>query len=310
MGRRSIHKFVQLTVLCLAVAVVPHTAVAQDKIRVVTSFTVLADMAREVAGDAAEVVSITKPGAEIHNYQPTPKDIGRSRGADLVLYNGLNLELWFEKFLQRLGDVPFAVLSDGVEPMSIGSGPYDGLPNPHSWMSPSDALIYVDNIVNAMSSIDPDNATLYSDNADAYKAKISALAEPLRERLASVPEDKRWLVTSEGAFSYLARDFALKELFLWPINADSQGTPQQVRKVIDTVREFQIPAVFSESTVSPKPAQQVARETGAYYGGVLYVDSLSESDGPVPTYLDLLKVTIDTVVTGLLSGIEEQIEEQ
>ena len=198
--------------------------------------------------------------------------------------------------------MPEVVISEGVVPMSINTGPYNGQPNPHAWMSPTDTLTYIDNIEKALSTTDPDNASVYSANAQNYKEQIKAVTEPLREQLAVIDEDKRWLVTSEGAFSYLARDFDLKELFLWPINADAQGTPQQVRRLIDTVRDNNIPAVFSESTVSPKPAQQVARETGAHYGGVLYVDSLSESDGPVPTYLDLLQVTIDTVVTGILQG--------
>ena len=290
----------------LALLLLATPAVAADKLKVVTSFTVLADMVRNVSGDTADVVSVTKAGAEIHNYQPTPKDIGRSRDADLILWNGLNLELWFEKFLDRLDGVPSAILSEGVEPMSIGSGPYDGLPNPHVWMSPSDALIYVDNIEKALSQADPDNADTYRANAERYKAEIEAVAKPLREKLATVPEAKRWLVTSEGAFSYLARDFNMQELYLWPINADSQGTPQQVRHVIDTVNENSIPVIFSESTVSPKPAQQVARETGAHYGGVLYVDSLSDQNGPVPTYLELLKVTMDTIVTGMLTGLEAQ----
>ena len=294
------------TLLVLAVFCTCVSANAADKIKVVTSFTVLADMVSNVAGEAATVVSITKPGAEIHNYQPTPKDIGRARDADLILWNGLNLELWFEKFLVRLGDVPSAVLSDGVEPMSIGSGPYNGLPNPHVWMSPSDALIYIDNIEDALNAADPDNASVYRVNAAAYKQRIEALAEPLRQQIESIPEAQRWLVTSEGAFSYLARDFNLKELFLWPINADAQGTPQQVRHVIDTAREHNIPAMFSESTVSPKPAQQVARETGMHYGGVLYVDSLSDKQGPVPTYLDLLQVTMNTIVDGLLTGMQSQ----
>ncbi|MFK8079859.1 MAG: metal ABC transporter substrate-binding protein [Granulosicoccus sp.] len=292
-----------MTLMTLSIG---HNAHAAEKLKVVTSFTILADMAGNVAGDAADVVSITKPGAEIHNYQPTPKDIGRTRDADLILWNGLNLELWFEKFLTRLGDIPSAVLSDGVEPMSIGSGPYDGLPNPHVWMSPNDALVYVDNIEKALSAADPDNTSVYQANAADYKARIKAITEPLREQLASIAENQRWLVTSEGAFSYLARDFDLKELYLWPINADSQGTPQQVRHVIDTVRDNDIPVVFSESTVSAKPAQQVARETDTHYGGILYVDSLSDQDGPVPTYLDLLKVTIDTIVTGILTGSKTQ----
>lgn len=295
-----------LTGLAVALSIMTTPLVAEDKLKVVTTFTVLADMAQNVAGDAATVVSITKPGAEIHNYQPTPKDIGRSRNADLILWNGLNLELWFEKFLRRLKGVPSAVLTDGIEPMSIGSGPYDGLPNPHAWMSSVDALIYVDNIEKALSDADPDNTDIYKANAAAYKLEIQSLAQPLREQLDAIEEDQRWLVTSEGAFSYMARDFGLKELYLWPINADAQGTPQQVRNVIDTVREEKIPTLFSESTVSPKPAQQVARETGAHYGGILYVDSLSTDDGPVPTYLDLLRVTMSTVVAGLQAGIEAQ----
>ena len=122
---------------------------------------------------------------------------------------------------------------------------------------------------------------------------------PVRAAIAQVPEDKRWLVSSEGAFSYLARDYDLKELYLWPINADAQGTPQQVRRVIDTVRENNIGVVFSESTISAAPAEQVSRETGARYGGALYVDSLSVADGPVPTYLDLLRVTSETILKGL-----------
>jgi manganese/iron transport system substrate-binding protein len=272
---------------------------AAGRLKVVTTFTIIADMARNVAGDAADVVSITKPGAEIHNYQPTPGDLVRAQGADLILWNGLNLEQWFEKFLRNLRGVPGIVISDGIEPMGIGEGPYAGKPNPHAWMSPRDAQIYVENIRRAFVEHDPENADTYNRNAAAYAARIEATVAPIREILAAVPENRRWLVSSEGAFSYLVRDFGLKELYLWPINADSQGTPQQVRKVIDAVREHSIPAVFSESTVSADPAIQVARESGARYGGVLYVDSLTEADGPVPTFLDLLRVTAQTIADGL-----------
>lgn len=282
-----------------------ESAPAAPKFKAVTTFTVIADMARNVAGDAAVVESITKPGAEIHNYAPTPGDIQRAQGAQLILWNGLNLELWFEKFFRNLKDVPSVVVSAGVDPISISQGPYSGKPNPHAWMSPANALIYVDNIRDAFMKYDPANAATYVANASAYKAKIEAAVAPLRSELDAIPADKRWLVSSEGAFSYLARDFGLKELYLWPINADQQGTPQQVRKVIDAVRANKIPAVFSESTVSDKPAQQVARETGALYGGVLYVDSLSEADGPVPTYIDLLTVTTGTLEKGLAKGLSQ-----
>lgn len=284
------------------VACLATTAVAADKLKVVTTFTVLADMAANVAGDAAEVVSVTKPGAEIHGYEPTPRDIVRAYDADLILWNGMNLELWFEQFLSNLKDVPAATLTDGIDPISIASGSYEGKPNPHAWMGLDNALIYIDNIAAAMSKEDPENADVYATNAAAYKDELRATIEPLRAAIADIPADQRWLVTCEGAFSYLARDFGLQELYLWPMNADQVGTPQQVRSVIDGVRAHNIPVVFCESTVNTAPAEQVARETGAAYGGVLYVDSLSEADGPVPTYLDLLRVTATTVAEGLTAA--------
>ena len=270
-----------------------------DKFKAVTTITVIADMARNVAGDMAIVESITKAGAEIHGYQPTPRDIIRAQDADLIFWNGLNLELWFEQFFSNLSDVPGVTLTDGITPMGIAEGEYAGKPNPHAWMSLSSALIYVDNITSAFAQHDPQNADIYRANAAAYKTKISQTIEPLKDAILAVPEDQRWLVSCEGAFSYLIRDYNMKELYLWPMNADAQGTPQQVRKVIDGVRDNNIPAVFCESTVSQAPAQQVARETGSTYGGVLYVDSLTEADGPVPTYLDLLRVTSETIAAGL-----------
>jgi manganese/iron transport system substrate-binding protein len=294
------HRFAYFAGLgAVVVALGASPGAAADKFKAVTTFTVIADMAANVAGEAAIVESITKPGAEIHNYQPTPGDILKAQDADLILWNGLGLELWFERFFQNLDGVPGAVVSAGIEPMSISEGPYTGKPNPHAWMSPTSALIYVDNIRDAFVENDPTNAETYRTNAEAYKQKITETIAPIQAELAAIPDEHRWLVTSEGAFSYLARDFNLRPLYLWPINADQQGTPQQVRKVIDAVREHNIPVVFSESTVSSNPAEQVARETGARYGGVLYVDSLSEADGPVPTYLDLLRVTSETIASGL-----------
>lgn len=292
--------------LAAALMMLAGTAAAEGPIKVVTSFTVIADIARNVAGDRAEVVSITRPGAEIHGYSPTPRDLVAAQGADLVLWNGLNLELWFEQFLHNLRDVPAVTVSDGIDPLSIAGGEYDGKPNPHAWMGLDNAMIYIDNIKAALSERDPEGAGDYAANAERYKARLRAAIEPLRAQIATIPEDRRWLVTCEGAFSYLARDLGLHELFLWPINADQMGTPQQVRQVIDTVRAHDIPAVFCESTVSDAPAKQVARETGAHYGGVLYVDSLSLPDGPVPSYLDLLRVTSQIIVDGLAAGIEAQ----
>ncbi|WP_311195339.1 metal ABC transporter substrate-binding protein [Suttonella sp. R2A3] len=285
----------------LSVSIVGYAA---DKFTVATTFTIIADMAQNVAGEQATVVSITKPGAEIHGYEPTPKDIVRAQEADLILWNGMYLERWFEKFFASIDGVPSVVVSEGVEPMSISGGEYDGKPNPHAWMSASSAKIYIDNIEQALSQYDPEHAADYAANAAAYKAQIEVMDQRIREGLETIPEAQRWLVTSEGAFSYLARDYDLKEAYLWPINAEQQGSPQQVSALIETVRDNDIPVVFSESTISDKPAKQVAKETDAIYGGVLYVDSLSEAGGVVPTYLDLLDVTTQTIIDGFQQALE------
>lgn len=269
-----------------------------DKMTVVTTFTIIQDIAQNVAGDVADVQSITKAGAEIHDYEPTPKDIAKVKEADLVLHNGMNLERWFEKFYADAKDTPAVVVTEGISPIPIKAGAYKDLPNPHAWMSPTNALVYVENIKNAFITHDPKNKDVYIKNAEEYTQKIKAMDEPLRAKFAQIPQEQRWLVTSEGAFSYLAKDYGLKEAYLWDINAEQQGTPQQVKALIDTVKTNKIPVVFSESTISDKPAKQVAKESGASYGGVLYVDSLSESGGKVPTYLDLLNVTTSTIVEG------------
>lgn len=268
------------------------------KKHVLTTFTIIQDIAQQVGGDLLQVDSITKPGAEIHEYDPTPQDIIKAQSADLILWNGFGLERWFERFFTNIHDVPSAVLTEGIEPMNISEGAYSGKPNPHSWMSPENAVVYVENIRKAFTKLDPAHEAEFRTNADAYTAKIRALDEPIRRKLEKIPPEQRWLVSSEGAFSYLIRNYKMKELYLWPVNADQEGTPQQVRKVVDAVRANQIPVIFSESTISDKSAREVARETGARYGGVLYVDSLTNATGPAPTYLKLLEVNAQTIVKG------------
>lgn len=270
----------------------------EDKPMVLTTFTVLEDIAENVAGDHLTVESITKPGAEIHGYEPTPGDIRKASDADLILDNGLNLELWFAQFIDE-ADVPHVVVSDSVEPIDIAENAYAGKPNPHAWMSPKNVQVYVDNMVKAFSDLAPEHAVYYEKNGKAYKQQLQNVQDDLAGELAGLPENQRALVTCEGAFSYLARDAGLTEKYIWPVNAEQQATPQQITSAIEFVEENQVPAVFCESTVSDKPMQQVVSATGASFGGTLYVDSLSEADGPVPTYLDLIRHDADTITAGL-----------
>ena len=163
------------------------------------------------------------------------KDIVKAQSADLILWNGLNLERWFERFFQNIKDKPAVVVTEGITPLSIYEGPYKDAPNPHAWMSPSNALIYVENIkMHSLNTIR--KMLILIKKCSSVCRKIKQLDKPLREKLSQIPSDQRWLVTSEGAFSYLAKDYDLKEGYLWPINAEQQGTPQQVRKLIDLVK--------------------------------------------------------------------------
>lgn len=277
------------------------TAGGKDTPVVLTTFTVIRDIASNVAGDHLRVESITKPGAEIHGYEPTPGDISRASDADLILDNGMNLENWFSQFVADL-DVPHAVVSEGVDPIDIAEDAYAGKPNPHAWMSPVNVQKYVDNIVDAFSELDPEHADDFKANGETYKQELQAVQDELETKLAAVPDKQRALVTCEGAFSYLARDAKLTERYIWPVNAEQEATPQQIAGAIEFVKENNVPSVFCESTVSNAPMMQVVKATGAEYGGTLYVDSLSEENGPVPTYLDLIRHDTKVIIDGLNGG--------
>ena len=272
--------------------------------KVLTTFTILADMARNVAGERLQVESITKPGAEIHGYEFTPSDIERAAGADLIVENGLGLELWARRFTQAAGDVPTVTLTDGVEPMLIGEDAYAGKPNPHAWMSPQASQLYVDRLVEAFSALDPQGAEAYEANGKAYKAQLQRLDAELRDSLQDLPPGQRLLVTCEGAFSYLARDYGLEEAYLWPVNAESQISPRRMGRLIERVKQDRVPAVFCETTVSDKAQREVARAAGSRFGGSFYVDSLSDSDGPASTLLDLQRHNVKLIRAGLGSAAD------
>lgn len=275
------------------------TTSQEEKIVALSTFTVLADMVAEVGGDKVESVSLTKTGVDIHGYEPTPGDLVRASQGDILFENGMNLELWADKLRANIPDMPSVVVSEGIEVLSIEEGSYEGKPNPHAWMSPEQGLVYIENIRKALVELAPQYEEEFNANAEAYSNELKALDKTLNEALSKLPENNRYLVTCEGAFTYLTNDYGLNELYLWAINDESGGSPQQVAKVIDTVRENQIPAVFCESTVAPKIQMEVVNATDARFGGVLHVDSLSEEGGPAPTYLALLQGTVNTIVSGL-----------
>ena len=277
---------------------------ADNRPIVLTTFTILADMARQVAGDRLQVRSITKPGAEIHGYEPSPRDLEQASGVDLIVENGLGLELWARRFVQSAGDVPTVTLTEGMQPLLIEGDAYAGKPNPHAWMSPLRAQRYVDRLVDAFSQLDPEGTQLYRNNGDSYKLQLENLDAELRNLLAVIPQKQRVLVSCEGAFSYLAQDYGFDEAYLWPVNAESQITPRRMARLIERVKKDQVPAVFCETTVSDKAQREVARASGARFGGSFYVDSLSKRNGPAPTLLDLQRHNVKLIRQGLAASAE------
>ena len=270
-----------------------------DKPIVLTTFTVLADIAKNIAGDRLIVRSITKPGAEIHTYQFTPSDIIKAKDADLIIENGLGLELWIKKFIFSTGNIKSVVLSEGIEPILIEGDSYSGKPNPHAWMSPKKTIYYVDKIVKAFTELDPEGKQNYFKNGESYKTKLYTLDKDLKYFISQIPPQKRFLVTCEGAFSYLTSDYGLKEAYLWPVNSDSQVTPIKMANLINKIKKNKIPTIFCETTVSSRQQKEIARTTGASFGGNFFVDSLSTSNGPAPTLLDLHRYNLKLIMKGL-----------
>ncbi len=266
----------------------------QNKKLILVSFTILEDMVRNIAGNEFHVQSITKPGMEVHGYQTTPSDLIKGSNAILFIDNGFGFELWAEKFISNL-DVKRVTISDNLEPIFISEDSYKGKPNPHAWISPKRGVIYINTLVKVLSNLSPDDADIFKRNGENYKRDLLEIDEDFSLFLNTIEKKKKYLVSCEGAFSYLANDYGLKEAYLWPVNAESQITPKRMSRVINLVIDNDIPAVFCESTVSNESQLTVARETGAIFGGNFYVDSLSASDGPASSYLELLNHNLNLI---------------
>ena len=265
-----------------------------NKKLLLVSFTVLEDIVRNIVGEEFNVKSITKPGMEVHGYQTTPSDLIKGSRAEVFIDNGFGFELWAEKFVSNL-KVKRITIANNLKPLFIGEDAYKGKPNPHAWISPKRGIIYVDTLSRALSELKPQSKTVFKKNAEIYKNKLLEIDEDFSLFLNTLKKNQKYLVSCEGAFTYLTNDYGLKEAYLWPVNAESQITPKRMAKVINLVKTNDIPAVFCESTVSSESQLAVARETGAKFGGNFFVDSLSEKNGPASSYIDLLNHNLNLI---------------
>ena len=265
---------------------------------ILASFTVLADIIENVVKDDFIVRSITKPGVEVHGYQPTPSDLVKASRAFVFVDNGFGFELWAEKFVSNL-QVQRITISDDLNPIFISEDFYKGKPNPHAWISPKRGMLYVDIIVESLSELRPSKKEFFEENAKMYKNKISKIDSEFSLFINKINKDKRFLVSCEGAFSYLTKDYGLEEVYLWPVNAETQITPKRMASTISLVKNKNIPSVFCESTVSNESQMVVVKETGANFGGNLFVDSLSNENGPASSYLEMLSHNLNLIKKGI-----------
>ncbi len=266
----------------------------KDADTIIVSFTILEDIVSQIAGEEFDVYSITEPGEEVHGYKPTPSDLIKASNGLIFIENGFGFELWSDKFLSNL-NLERITISDYLEPIYITEDAYTGKPNPHAWISPKRGKIYIDAIVLALTELKPESEEIFVKNGKVYKDRLSQIDKEFSLFINTLKKNERYLVSCEGAFSYLTNDYGLAEAFLWPVNAETQITPKRMAKVIKTVKENDIPAVFCESTVSAESQLTVVEETGAIFGGNLFVDSLSLEGGPASTYIELLEYNLETI---------------
>jgi len=269
-----------------------------DKEVILASFTVLADIIKNVAKDEFIVRSLIQPGVEVHGYQPTPSDLVKASNAFVFVDNGFGFELWAEKFVSNL-KVKRITVAEDLDPVFISEDFYKGKPNPHAWISPKRGLLYVDILVDSLSELRPSKRDFFEVNGKIYKEKISKLDKEFSLFINNLNKNRRYLVSCEGAFSYLTNDYGLEEVYLWPVNAESQITPKRMARTISLVKDKNVPSVFCESTVSNESQMVVANETGANFGGNLFVDSLSKNSGPASSYIKMLEHNLDLIKKGL-----------
>jgi zinc/manganese transport system substrate-binding protein len=291
--------------LTTALAALPHFALAQDRLTVVTSFSVLNDMVKQVGGDRIDVATLVDADEDAHMYQPTPADARSLLDADVVVVNGLAFEGWIDRLIEASGFAGSVIVAaDGIKaldmPETSGHEGHDhGAFDPHAWQSLANARTYVVNIEKGLSASDPDGAEVYAANAAAYLAQIDQAETELQDLLAEVPQDRRTVVTSHDAFGYLGDAYGLTFLAPQGLSTESEASAADVATLITQIRAEDIVAVFLENVTDSRLVEQIAAETGAQVGGTLYSDALSGPDGPAATYLEMMRHNVATLAATL-----------
>jgi zinc/manganese transport system substrate-binding protein len=294
-----------LTAAVLALLACGAPAAAQEKIKVVASFSILADLVRNVGGDRVEVAVLVGKNNDAHAFEPSPADSRRVAGARLIVVNGLGFEGWLDRLVRASGaQVPVVVASTGVrpragEPDETRFGRDRAGVDPHAWQWVANAERYVANIRDALIRVDPAGQGAYAAHAGVYLAKLDALDRDVRDTLAAIPADRRRIITSHDAFGYFADAYAVEFLAPEGLSTNAEPSARAVARIISQIRTARVGSLFLENVVDPRLLQQIAHETGVRIGGTLYSDALTGPDGPAPTYLDMMRHNVRALAAAL-----------
>lgn len=280
----------------------------KEKLQVITTYSVIYDIVKNVGGDRLDVHSLAPIGSDPHQYDPLPDDVKKTTDADIVFYNGLNLETgdgWFEKMIETAGktgeNAPVFKVSEGVKPMYLKSGGHEGEEDPHAWLDVENGIIYTENVKKALIQVDPEHKETYEKNANAYIEQLKKLHDSVQQKMNELPKEKRILVSSEGAFKYFSNAYGFDAYYIWEINSHDEGTPEQLKSIIEIIRSHDVKALFVETSVDSRSMETVSAETGVSIAGTIFTDSLGKPGEDGDTYIKMVEWNADVIYNGLKS---------
>ncbi|MCB6584158.1 metal ABC transporter substrate-binding lipoprotein/adhesin ScaA [Streptococcus gordonii] len=279
---------------------------SSSKLNVVATNSIIADITKNIAGDKINLHSIVPVGQDPHEYEPLPEDVKKTSKADLIFYNGINLETggnaWFTKLVenaQKKENKDYYAVSEGVDVIYLEGQNEKGKEDPHAWLNLENGIIYAQNIAKRLIEKDPDNKATYEKNLKAYVEKLTALDKEAKEKFNNIPEEKKMIVTSEGCFKYFSKAYNVPSAYIWEINTEEEGTPDQIKSLVEKLRKTKVPSLFVESSVDDRPMKTVSKDTNIPIYAKIFTDSIAEKGEEGDSYYSMMKYNLDKISEGL-----------